>query len=410
MDLCRPPDRSDALFTNASMAAAASEHPRRLLHGFVSPELCKELEFIHRSCGTVGYRPSVFSTTLPHLAATNCAHLILPFLPLRDRLKDTVEDLFGCEFELFVEFTGLISWCKGACIGWHSDDNKPYLRQRDFAAVCYLNSHEKDFNGGLFHFKDGEPSSIAPTAGDVVVYTADERNIHSVDEVIDGERLTLTLWFTRDSEHDEDAKLIKILSQRLLVEHIEPKPFLPLPASSSMYWLAQEKSGFDVRCARMSILGYDFCPSEGKCSTDDSPCDPLELLDGRLYLGKGDEVLDKEFVNSLHALQVVQFCGWKASELATEREVHRAGSTRPTVLRRSSNLELLVPCDYELGEAILGGISRHDPKPSFSWDDLALGIARWEEYMSELHRKLLILIPYWLSNHTLSFADASEIL
>ncbi|RRT43573.1 hypothetical protein B296_00054858 [Ensete ventricosum] len=193
-------------------------------------------------------------------------------------------------------------------------------------AVCYLNSHEKDFNGGLFHFKDGEPSSIAPTAGvstslkisysDVVVYTADERNIHSVDEllwypdlsnleqVIDGERLTLTLWFTRDSAHDEDAKLIKILSQRLLVEHIEPKPFLPLPASSSMYWLAQEKSGFDVRCARMSILGYDFCPSEGKCSTDDSPCDPLELLDGRLYLGKGDEVLDKEFVNSLHALQV----------------------------------------------------------------------------------------------------------
>lgn len=71
-----------------------------------------------------------------------------------------------------------------------------------------------------------------------------------------------------------------------------------------MYWLAQEKSGFDVRCARVSILGYDFCPSEGKCSTDDSPCDPLELLDGRLYLGRGDEVLDKEFVNSLHALQV----------------------------------------------------------------------------------------------------------
>lgn len=56
----------------------------------------------------MGYRPSVFSTTLPHLAATNCAHLIIPFLPLRDRLKDTVEDLFGCEFELFVEFTGLI--------------------------------------------------------------------------------------------------------------------------------------------------------------------------------------------------------------------------------------------------------------------------------------------------------------
>lgn len=32
-------------------------------------------------------------------------------------------------------------------------------------AVCYLNSHGKDFNGGIFHFKDGEPSYIVPNAG-----------------------------------------------------------------------------------------------------------------------------------------------------------------------------------------------------------------------------------------------------
>ncbi|XP_042419740.1 uncharacterized protein LOC122008182 isoform X5 [Zingiber officinale] len=227
------------------MAAAPSmENPRRLLRGFFSFELCKELEFIHRSSGTVGYRPSVFSTTLPHLAATNCGHFILPFLPLRDRLKDAVEETFGCEFELFVEFTGLISWCKGASIGWHSDDNKPYLRQRDFAAVCYLNNHEKDFRGGLFHFKDGEPSSVAPIAGDVLIYTADERNIHCVDEVIDGERLTLTLWFTRDCSHDEDAK------------HLVP-------------CIGFRRMGQALMCAML----------------------------------EGDEVLVKEFLNSLHALQ-----------------------------------------------------------------------------------------------------------
>lgn len=83
-------------------------------------------------------------------------------------------------------------------------------------AVCYLNSHGKDFEGGLFHFKAGEPSSVVPVAGvsnsvllptygyrvyyrkkclmngtnsllvylqDVLMYTADSRNIHSVDEV-----------------------------------------------------------------------------------------------------------------------------------------------------------------------------------------------------------------------------------
>lgn len=31
--------------------------------------------------------------------------------------------------------------------------------------VCYLNTYGKDFNGGLFHFKDGEPATIMPAVG-----------------------------------------------------------------------------------------------------------------------------------------------------------------------------------------------------------------------------------------------------
>jgi hypothetical protein len=54
---------------------------------------------------------------------------------LTERLKEKIEETFGCEYELFIEFTGLISWCKGASIGWHSDDNRSYLKQRDFAFV-----------------------------------------------------------------------------------------------------------------------------------------------------------------------------------------------------------------------------------------------------------------------------------
>lgn len=84
----------------------------------------------------------------------------------------------------------LISWCRGASIGWHSDDNRQYLKQRDFAvilqstnaifdmrfmymtlvlvglkAVCYLNSYGKEFKGGLFRFQSGEPETVAPSAG-----------------------------------------------------------------------------------------------------------------------------------------------------------------------------------------------------------------------------------------------------
>lgn len=112
---------------------AESRQRRRLILGnFLTPEECRELEFIHKSCCTVGYRPNVFSTTLLHLVATNSAHLIMPFVPIRERLKEKAEEFFGCDYELFVEFTGLISWTKGASIGWHSDDNRPYLKQREF--------------------------------------------------------------------------------------------------------------------------------------------------------------------------------------------------------------------------------------------------------------------------------------
>lgn len=34
-----------------------------------------------------------------------------------------------------------------------------------FKAVCYLNNYGKDFKGGLFNFQDGEPKTIAPSAG-----------------------------------------------------------------------------------------------------------------------------------------------------------------------------------------------------------------------------------------------------
>ncbi|KAK4786444.1 hypothetical protein SAY86_003133 [Trapa natans] len=72
----------------------------------------QELEFILKSSSTVGYRPHVFSTTLSHLIATNCPQLILPLVPIREMLKEKVEEFFGCDFELCIEFTGLISGSK----------------------------------------------------------------------------------------------------------------------------------------------------------------------------------------------------------------------------------------------------------------------------------------------------------
>nr|CAD1832923.1 unnamed protein product [Ananas comosus var. bracteatus] len=366
-----------------------------------------------------------------------------PLPPVRDRLRDTVESLFACDFALFVEFTALISWCKGASIGWHSDDNKPYLKQRDFAAVCYLNNHGKDFKGGIFHFQDGEPSAVVPFAGDVVIYTADRRNVHCVDEVIEGERLTLTLWFTRDSAHDEDAKLLSLLSHQPSSNNNfnNPNCFLPSPASNNMYWFSNEKSGFDIRCARVQFLGYTFLStSDLKDSSSDQSIDPFEQLNNPLTLARGDEVFDMKFINSLHALQstkalleasidghvclvwfklkqskmlgVLQFYYWKAPELAAARSeaIENSESPQPSFrFRTSTDMEICLPCDRELAESTLGRSCYEEAKVFTVSNDLSLAVVAWENYSCKLRRDLLSLMPHWLSNQSIFFADPSEL-
>jgi predicted 2-oxoglutarate/Fe(II)-dependent dioxygenase YbiX len=65
-----------------------------------------------------------------------------------------------------------------------------------------------DFEGGTFCFQSGaEPLQVAPCAGTLLVYTADDSNIHSVEAVKAGERSTLTMWFTLLPEHQEDTKV-----------------------------------------------------------------------------------------------------------------------------------------------------------------------------------------------------------
>ncbi|XP_027153646.1 uncharacterized protein LOC113753641 [Coffea eugenioides] len=382
------------------MAKETEEHPRLILHNFLSPGLCKELEFIHKSNCTVGYRPNVFSTTLSHLIATNCAHLIMPFVPVREKLRETVEEYFGCQYELVIEFTGLISWTKGANIGWHSDDNRLYLKQRDFAAVCYLNSYNEDFRGGLFHFQDGEPSTIEPMAGDAVMYTADNRNIHSVDEIIEGERITLTLWFSRDASHDEDAKLISFLSQNSL------NSYLPQPASNNMYWFPPDEalkfqSGFDIRCARLHMLGLDlYSPYEKICpSALNSSYNLLELLMGSLQIARGVELFDREFVNVMHVLQVVQFYSWKWSTLKATEVKEVSMDIKPLSQAQQEDINCLksvVLQDLQQAETFNKDLNcGKKVQYLFDWGSFSAAVVEWEAYSCNLHKEMVTSFPLW---------------
>lgn len=279
-------------------------------------------------------------------------------------------------------------------------------------AVCYLNNHGEDYKGGILQFQDGDPSSIVPVAGDVVIYTADNRNVHCVTEVTEGERLTLTLWFTRDQAFDEDPKLLSFLSQTSLsCGPTEQKSYIPMPASDNMYWFSYDQSGFDIRYARVHVLGLSFHSSSGEYNTSVLPAedDPIELLGKQLRLRRGDEVFEKIFSNSLHALQVVQFYYWKAPKLAARTEQSAIGSrtVRYPTIHHSRGTELPLPCNHTLAETIFGSFNASEF--TFEWNDFALAVALWENYSEELKKQLLTSLPYWLSNGTIFVVEPSEL-
>ncbi|KAL9226020.1 hypothetical protein vseg_001876 [Gypsophila vaccaria] len=392
------------------------QHPRQIIRNFIPFQICKELEFIHKSNSTVGYRPNVFSTTLSHLIATNCAHLIMPFIHLREMVKEKVEDFFGCEFELFVEFTGLISWTKGASIGWHSDDNRPYLKQRDFTAVCYLNSYEENFSGGVFHFQDGEPANYEPMAGDLILYSADSRNIHCVDEITAGERLTLTLWFSRNSSYDEDVKLISLVSQTIL--NSEPASCIPLPASSNMYWFSSDEGsdqlhGLDIRLARLFSLGYGICSAQSEsCYETTSATDIDAVFTGPLRLARGDKLFGKEFANLLHVLQAVQFYHWNQCNLLHFKHANNSGDVIQLSEAQKQNVQkvrCLLSSSMPLDATIFHYSSSCMLKePQFDWDSFSASMTSWEEYTSKLHAQLMVHLPFW-KEHASLFSVSSLI-
>ncbi|KAK1412099.1 hypothetical protein QVD17_33084 [Tagetes erecta] len=396
---------------------ANSDHPRLILHSFLSPETCKELQFIHKSCSTIGYRQNVFSTTLSHLIATNSPHLILPFIPLREKLKEKVEEYFGCEYELFIEFTGLISWTKGASIGWHSDDNRPYLKQRDYAAVCYLNSYGVDFSGGLFHFQDGEPATFVPMAGDALLYTADSRNIHSVDEITGGERLTLTLWFSRDKSHDEDFKLISFLTKIPLNNpDTRSNVCLPLPASQNMYWFPPEQSatyqsGFDIRCARLHVLGYQLYSTNARLLADEhSSREFSDIILEPLHVVRGNDLFDYEFANILHLLQAVQFYHWKSPELKQSEVKMKPTKIISVSTSHQENIQLLkrqLLKDLHLAETIFSS-GNDGERMEHDWVSFSGTVGLWEDYTSKLWHNLVSRLPNWIANQSIFLDQAVE--
>ncbi|XP_019234465.1 PREDICTED: uncharacterized protein LOC109214941 isoform X2 [Nicotiana attenuata] len=255
-------------------------------------------------------------------------------------------------------------------------------------------------------------------AGDVIMYTADDQNIHSVDEITEGERITLTLWFSRDASHDEDSKLISALSQALLgVMDRKLLSYLPVPGSINMYWFPPDEassflSGFDIRCGRLHILGFDILPFQetSHLSASDSSCNLLELLSGPLLLARESELFETQFLNIMHALQLVQFYHWKFSSLKTKVEGTTPTPTQtPNVIPVSLNqkteighLKSAFLKDLQLAEGFFRNsrpIKEMDYE--FNWLTFSAAVSEWECYVFKLQKELLLHLPHWRTNQSI---------
>eukprot|EP01018_Ginkgo_biloba_P005108 Gb_04248 [translate_table: standard] len=338
--------------------------------------------------------------------------------------------------------------------------------------------------------------------GDAILYTADDRNVHCVDEITDGERCTLTMWFTRDSSHNEDVKLINQLSDRLYLFYNNtdvgdyhscslvhrgkeivsldsnsktgedkfisedvgnlnfsgylpfssdsiPLDWLPLPASSNMYWVnpetpieeeaydhffdpeesaSQNDSGFDIRWARISRLGFELCfdKSQNKLNEFETSMqttnyygtlNATDVLDGPLRLKWKGVELPVLFVNSLQVVQVVEFFQWKflkeSSHCAEKDYGH--GSTVTTLREGSAGHQesqaedenpskklLSKECNMANSENATFNLSHsvfsYEKQFQFSCEDFVHATRNWECYVCTLWRALLISLPQWKAN------------
>ncbi|KAL6561725.1 hypothetical protein OROMI_017326 [Orobanche minor] len=251
---------------------------------------------------------------------------------------------------------------------------------------------------------------------DVIIYTADNRNIHCVSEIRGGERATLSLWFTRDASHNEDAKLLKSLSHCSLSSLMcSIDSCFPMLASNNMYWFPPEEasrfeSGFDICTARLDVLGFDILSSCEDCylSGRDLCCNILELLKGPLYLAFGDKLLGWKFANILHALQVVLFYHWKEKDLELETGEPKGPCCSSNVIKQTLSeveqqrinwLKVVLLKDVHLANKLIGHTS--SDKRSFNNFKFSALVCEWESYTIKLRKEMAMSLPYWTRHQSI---------
>jgi len=119
----------------------------------------------------------------------------------KSKTIQTVSKLFYEKY-IFLEFWDLVHWSVGDELGPHADNMYPDrssngCSQRDYTSVCYLNH---DYDGGHTYFVY-ENKKYIPEKGKIIFYPAGLQFTHGVSKVSNGDRYTLSSWYTKDENY-----------------------------------------------------------------------------------------------------------------------------------------------------------------------------------------------------------------
>lgn len=124
----------------------------------------------------------------------------------RDVITQLTKDSYGVD--VFPHLTTLVMWKTGKSMAIHKDDgyehDKKTLHMRKYTAVMYMND---GFVGGetiiMKENSDETEYASVPKKGSVIIFKSDESCLHGVNKIIDGNRLTLSMWFSIEEKYSE---------------------------------------------------------------------------------------------------------------------------------------------------------------------------------------------------------------
>ena len=121
-------------------------------------------------------------------------------LEYKNKVNSLIKLLYN-EENLYPHFTDIVLWREGREMPLHKDDgydnDKHIYECRHYTAVTYCNddyvggrTYVTNSNGGFYYSQ--------PKKGSLLIFTSDERCLHGVEKVTEGQRVAVSIWFTRD--------------------------------------------------------------------------------------------------------------------------------------------------------------------------------------------------------------------